>query len=146
MLIICNHMNISNCKLIIDSFVQTKIQLLFIIHFLTFEINSRNLEKFLALLRKQGFAQRQTERKQNKKTGIGEIVHRNIRDWIARFIVDCRSSFRLTIHFISLGTILKHLTRFLNCSLVVNAATEVFYFLFPFLSFSLLLPATSAFV
>lgn len=39
----------SVCKLTIDSFTQTMIQLLFIIHLLSFEIDSRNLEKFLTL-------------------------------------------------------------------------------------------------
>lgn len=57
-------------------------------------------KNFLALARKaKAPGNRQRER---ERPYIGISEHH----WIARFIVDCRLSFRLTIHSISLGTIL----------------------------------------
>ena len=79
--------------------------------------SSKSRKNFLALARKakvpDGNRRREREREKVMGEGRGETeqgrdVHRNISEHhgIARFIVDCRLSFRLTIHSISLGTIL----------------------------------------
>lgn len=110
---------------------------------LVLEMEPRNLEKnFLALARKAKAPDGNRRREREREEGGGERnrdetyigIYQNITG-IARFIVDCRLSFRLTIHSISVGTILYTWHDFWTVpSLLIQRPCYFHFFFLPFLS------------